>query len=97
MLEGAVFVDGNFRYASKEEVEIFDNVIFVVKERMSNLANSVATCGQHLLCWPVRWPANCFPNEVKLAGSNYAAKTRYVVERSPHVFVLYPFFTYSRH
>jgi hypothetical protein len=32
MLEGAVFVDGNFRYVSKEEAEIFDNAVFVVKK-----------------------------------------------------------------
>ena len=64
MLEGAIFVNGNFRYVGKEEAEIFDNVVFVVKEGTSNLANSVATCGQHLLCWPVRWSVNCFPNEV---------------------------------
>ncbi len=69
VLEGAVLIDGNFRYVSKEEVKIFDNVVFVVKEAMSNLANSVETCGQHLLCWPVRWSVNCFPNEFQLAGS----------------------------
>ncbi len=64
MLEGVVFVDGNFRYVGKEEAEIFDNVVFVVKKGTSISANSVATCGQHLLCWPIGWSANCFPNEV---------------------------------
>ncbi len=64
MLEGAIFVDGNFRYVGKEEAEIFDDVVVVVKEGTSNSANSVTSCGQHLLRWPVRWSANCFPNEV---------------------------------
>ncbi len=64
VLEGAVFVDGNFRYVSKEEAEVFDNEVFVVKEGTSNSANSVAACGQHLLCWPIRWSANNFPKEV---------------------------------
>ncbi len=44
MLEGAIFVDSNFRYVGKEEAEIFDNVDFVVKEGASNSVNSVATC-----------------------------------------------------
>jgi hypothetical protein len=44
VLEGAIFVDGNFRYVGKEEAEILDNVVFVVKEGTSNLVNSVATC-----------------------------------------------------
>jgi hypothetical protein len=42
VLEGAIFVNDNFRYVGKEEAEIFDNVVFVVKEGMSNSANSVA-------------------------------------------------------
>jgi hypothetical protein len=95
VLEGALFVDGNFRYVSKEEAETFDNTVFVVKEGMSNLANSVASCGQYLLCWPIRWSADCFPNEDLLAGRDHVANSRYVVEHSPYVFVLYPFLTYS--
>jgi hypothetical protein len=45
VLEGAIFVDGNCRYIDKEDAEILDNVVFVVKKGASNLANSVATCG----------------------------------------------------
>ncbi len=97
ILEGAVVVDSDFRDVSEEKAKILDNMILVVKKGVTNLANILTACSQHLLGRAVVWPAYCFSNKVKLMGSNHVTHARYVIKHSPHVCIVYSLFLYSKH
>jgi hypothetical protein len=49
ILEGAIVINGDFRYVGKKKMEIFHNIVFVVEEWASYLSNIVTACSQHLL------------------------------------------------
>ncbi len=95
ILEGAVVVDSNFRDVSKEKGKILDNIILVVKEGATNSANIITACSQYLLGRAVVWPAYCFSKKVELMGSNHVTHTRYVINHSPDMCIVYLLFLYS--
>ncbi len=97
ILEGAVVVDSNFRDVSEEKVKILDDIILVVKEGATDLANIITACSQHLLGRAVVWPAYCFSKKVELTVSNHVTHARYVIKHSPHVCIVYSLFLYSKH
>ncbi len=88
MLEGAVVVDGDFRYVGKEKAEVLHNVVLVVDEGMSNSADIVAACCQHLLSRTVVWSTYPLAQEVELMCSNHVSDPGYVIEHFPHMFVV---------
>jgi hypothetical protein len=88
VLEGAVFIDGDFRDIHKKETKILDNEIFVVQEGSAYSANIVGTRSHHLLGWSIRWATHGLPKEIKLAGSNHVADAGDVVEHPSHVLVV---------
>jgi hypothetical protein len=88
MLEGAVVVDGDFRYVGKEKGEVLHNVVLVVQEGTSNSADIVAAHYQHLLSRTVVWSMYCLAQEVELTCSNHVSDLGYVIEHFPHMFVV---------
>ncbi len=97
ILEGAIAVDSNFRDVSKEKAKILEDIILVVKEGATNLANIITACSQHLLGRAVVWPAYCFFKKVELTGSNHVTHARYVIKYSPHLCIVYSLFLYRKH
>jgi hypothetical protein len=88
VLEGAVVIDGDFRYVGKEKVEVLHNVVLVVEEGTSNLADIVPARCQHLLSRTVVWSTYCLAQEVELTRSNHVSDSGYVIEHFPHMFVV---------
>ncbi len=88
VLEGAVVVDGDFRYVGKEKAEVLRNVVLVVEEGMSNSVDIVAACCQDLLSRTVVWSTYCLAQEVELTRSNHVSDLGYVIEHFPHMFVV---------
>ncbi len=87
MLEGAVVVDGDFRYVGKEKAEVLHNVVLVVEEGMSNLVDIVAARCQHLLSRTVMWSTYRLAQEVQLMRSNHVSDSGYAIEHFPHMFI----------
>ncbi len=88
MLEGAVVIDGDFRYSGKEKVEVLHNVVFVVEDGTSNLADIVAARCQHLLSRMVLRSTCRLAEEVELMCSNHVFNLGYVIEHFTHMFVV---------
>ncbi len=82
IFEGAVVIDGDFRYTGKKKTEIFHNIVFVVEEWASYLSNIVTAHSWHLLGGAVMWSTHRFPKKVKLSGRDHVANMRYVIEHS---------------
>jgi hypothetical protein len=97
IFEGAVVVDGDFRYVGKKKMEIFHNIVFVMEEWATYSSNIVTACSQHLLGGSVMWFVHRFPKKVKLLGGDHVANTRYVIEHLSDMFVENPFCLYSDH
>jgi hypothetical protein len=88
MLEGAIVVDGDFRYVGKEKAEVLHNVVLVVEEGTSNLADIDTARCQHLLSWTVVWSTYRLAQEVELMRSNHVSDSGYVIEHFLHMFVV---------
>jgi hypothetical protein len=95
--EGAIVVNGDYRYVGKKKTEIFYNIVFVVEEWVSYLPNIVTARSQHLLGGAVMWSVHRFLKKVKLSGGDHVANTRYVIEHLSDMFVVNPFCLYSHH
>ncbi len=61
MFEGATVIYCDLRYVCKEEMEIYHNNVFIVKEGMAYMLDIIAACCQHLLGWLFGWSTNCLP------------------------------------
>ncbi len=88
MLEGALVVDGDFRYIGKEKAEVLHNVVLVVEEGTFNSVDIVEERCQHLLSRTVVWSTYCLGQEVELMCSNHVSNLGYVIEHFPHMFVV---------
>jgi hypothetical protein len=88
MLEGAVVIDGDFRYVGKEKAEVLHNAVLVVEDGTSNSVDIVAACCQHLLSRMAVWSMYCLAQEVELMRSYHVSDSEYVIEHFPHIFVV---------
>ena len=97
VLEGAIFVDGDFRDVRKKETKVFHNEIFVVKEGTADTTNIVAARSHQLLGWTIVRAAHCFPKKIKLTSGNHIANARNVIKHPPHMLIMQVFFLHSEH
>ncbi len=88
ILEGTIFVDGDFGDIGEEETEIFDNKIIVVEEGAAFTTNIIAAHSHHLLGWAVMQSTHCFSKKIKLSGGNHVTNTRDVIKHPPHMFIV---------
>jgi hypothetical protein len=51
--EGTKIVNCYFGHVGKEQLEVLDNVIFVVQEGATNKTGVVTACGQYALNWSI--------------------------------------------
>ena len=88
VLEGAIFVDGDFREVRKKETKVFHNEIVVVKEGTANTTGIVAARSHHLLGWAIVRTAHCFPKKIKLTSGNHIANARNVIKHPLHMLIM---------
>ncbi len=88
ILYQTIVVDDNFGDFLKEESEIADDHILVMKVRAALIELVLAAGSEHAMGRAVDRALDNFPKEAKLPGSDHVLDARYVVKHAAYFLIL---------